>query len=342
MIRWSRHFMLIGSLSAASLAVVGCSGKALSLGTSTVSEAVDPGLLAQPAGACPPGYAHSNVCCAQAGSGVAQCNVYPEAPFFACPESDSTLPDPRSCCPLDPSSGPCIASDAGSSPPQDSGSSQCVYACPAGWYPPAIPSNPAGGSNEGTPVATTAAVGCCSTDSNGNTTCAYPADDCPATPQAVCGCPAILVSADGSTSGPACNCGTPSSSSCTLPPAPAQPLCDACPNGWQAPSGAPGLCCKTEPDNVIECFSQAVAPSPPPIAPPAELDAGAPGMVDGGLPTEVDAMPAPKDAAGGASCSTPSDCKGALPDLCMLCSDGGSGCAHFTCVDGECGLAYCE
>ena len=40
-------------------------------------------------------------------------------------------------------------------------------------------------------------------------------------------------------------------------------------------------------------------------------------------------------------CSSATDCTGALPALCQLCADGGSGCAHFTCAAGQCQVAYC-
>jgi len=40
-------------------------------------------------------------------------------------------------------------------------------------------------------------------------------------------------------------------------------------------------------------------------------------------------------------CSATSECTGALPALCQLCSDGSSGCAHFACVAGQCTIAYC-
>ena len=40
-------------------------------------------------------------------------------------------------------------------------------------------------------------------------------------------------------------------------------------------------------------------------------------------------------------CSSATDCTGALPALCQQCADGGSGCAHFTCVAGQCQVAYC-
>lgn len=41
------------------------------------------------------------------------------------------------------------------------------------------------------------------------------------------------------------------------------------------------------------------------------------------------------------SCMTATDCTGALPALCQLCADGSAGCAHFTCVAGQCQVAYC-
>jgi hypothetical protein len=41
------------------------------------------------------------------------------------------------------------------------------------------------------------------------------------------------------------------------------------------------------------------------------------------------------------SCSNATDCTGALPALCQLCANGSPGCAHFTCVAGQCQVAYC-
>jgi hypothetical protein len=40
-------------------------------------------------------------------------------------------------------------------------------------------------------------------------------------------------------------------------------------------------------------------------------------------------------------CLAASDCDGALPAVCQLCSDGTYGCAHFACVAGKCSIAYC-
>jgi hypothetical protein len=30
-----------------------------------------------------------------------------------------------------------------------------------------------------------------------------------------------------------------------------------------------------------------------------------------------------------------------LPTLCEICANGSAGCAHFTCVAGQCQVAYC-
>jgi hypothetical protein len=30
-----------------------------------------------------------------------------------------------------------------------------------------------------------------------------------------------------------------------------------------------------------------------------------------------------------------------LPALCEICANGSAGCAHFTCVAGQCQVAYC-
>jgi hypothetical protein len=40
-------------------------------------------------------------------------------------------------------------------------------------------------------------------------------------------------------------------------------------------------------------------------------------------------------------CVTAADCSGPLPQLCEVCADGGDGCAHFACVDGDCEIAFC-
>lgn len=40
-------------------------------------------------------------------------------------------------------------------------------------------------------------------------------------------------------------------------------------------------------------------------------------------------------------CRTASDCEGALPDLCRVCADGSTACAHRACIAGQCEVAYC-
>jgi hypothetical protein len=45
-------------------------------------------------------------------------------------------------------------------------------------------------------------------------------------------------------------------------------------------------------------------------------------------------------AAGG--CQSAQDCQGALPQICMVCADGGSACAHFACTGGQCQTVICE
>jgi hypothetical protein len=41
-------------------------------------------------------------------------------------------------------------------------------------------------------------------------------------------------------------------------------------------------------------------------------------------------------------CLTAADCHGALPDYCLVCSDGSAGCAHWSCVLGQCEIATCN
>jgi hypothetical protein len=41
-------------------------------------------------------------------------------------------------------------------------------------------------------------------------------------------------------------------------------------------------------------------------------------------------------------CKTAADCTGPLPQLCQVCADGGSACAHWSCVAGRCQVALCQ
>jgi hypothetical protein len=40
-------------------------------------------------------------------------------------------------------------------------------------------------------------------------------------------------------------------------------------------------------------------------------------------------------------CVTAADCRGPLPQLCRVCSDGSTACARWTCVSGQCEVATC-
>jgi hypothetical protein len=42
------------------------------------------------------------------------------------------------------------------------------------------------------------------------------------------------------------------------------------------------------------------------------------------------------------ACITAANCRGALPDLCRVCPNGGDGCAHWECVDFKCEIGFCS
>jgi hypothetical protein len=249
-----------GTLCAGALVLAACTGKVLSLGTnSTQAQEVAPSAVSGTVPACPAGAAHPNVCCTAGPNQAGSCVVYPGAPFTQCDTGTTTYPDPRSCCPLD-GSGNCA-----SPPPSSSGGSGgsgsssggsagggCAYACPPGWYAPANASG-----NE-----------CCQTDSSGSTLCGASGGGAPGSSGSsggssgsgsggtcgVCACPACP---DDGGACPPCDC---------QPSAGCPTSCGSCPPGWQAPQGAPDLCCMTDSSGGIECFSQAVPPGQPPIA----------------------------------------------------------------------------
>jgi hypothetical protein len=246
----SRLALLVGSGStcAAVLAFAACGGKDLSIGNDTIAlHPVDLATVFSSApGVCEANFAHPNVCC-QAGPGqAASCGDYPSSPFQACPPEQNTYPNPSLCCPLaspdDPSG--CVASPPPTSGGQPGGSS-CVYPCLPGWYEP-----------QGQPGT------CCQTTGGnpGATVC-----EAQVTPACVENCPPCAPEpGDAGFDAAACAC----TETC-----PSAPACDPCPPGWQVPSGpggGPGLCCQTQPNSVIDCFSQAV---PPPI-PTNPVDAG--------------------------------------------------------------------
>jgi len=41
-------------------------------------------------------------------------------------------------------------------------------------------------------------------------------------------------------------------------------------------------------------------------------------------------------------CTTDRDCRGVLPTLCMAGCEAGSGCAHWTCIEEECVMRFCD
>ncbi len=41
------------------------------------------------------------------------------------------------------------------------------------------------------------------------------------------------------------------------------------------------------------------------------------------------------------SCSSSSDCRGLLPQLCQVCADGSTACAHHECIAGKCEVVTC-
>ena len=93
--------------------------------------------------------------------------------------------------------------------------------------------------------------------------------------------------------------------------------------------GAPGTC---EPDCVVaggECVALA----------PGTCKNGTVGSHSCGSGLGVECcMP---QAPTGPTCTSAGDCHGALPDICEVCSGGGSACAHFECVKKHCTTVIC-
>lgn len=243
-----------GAVLAPVLVLSACSGKVSLGGNGTTMQAVSTSDVNGAVGTCPSGSAHPNVCCTATAGAASTCGNYPGAPFQACETGYQTYPDPRSCCDL-AGTKDCAAasaagfggntgstgSDAGGPVNMSGGSngSACVYACPVGYYPDAT----------GAP-----GVCCTSTGANVESCMASASEDCP-----VCGCPACP---PGAPCAP-CDC-PPATPNCGAPVPSGPPQCDACPSGWMAPEGTPGLCCRQDTSTgEIECFSQAVAPPAP-------------------------------------------------------------------------------
>jgi hypothetical protein len=237
-----------GALGAGALLVTACAGHVQSGGelANPQTQAVSVADVSGPVVACGDGYAHPNVCCVAGPSTTTACSVCTDVPFHACGGGTVTYPDPRSCCPLD-GNGNCVAPPPSSPPIQPSPPDGCGYACPVGQYEPQ--------GQAGT---------CCGNDPSGASFCSGFTVGAPT--GCGCACPACPV-------GDACP-----PCDCNCPPPPPPPQCGSCPPGWQAPEGAPYLCCAEQSGGVIECFSQAAPPTPTPVY----VDAGAPVSVTGG------------------------------------------------------------
>jgi len=258
----TRLIASFGTLSAGALVLVACSGK-LSLGTNTQqSEQVAPSDVSGSVPPCDAGAAHPNVCCTAGPDQAPSCVVYPGAPFTQCDSSATTYPDPRSCCPIDGSGGcsappPSNGSGGSASSSSGGGSSTgggCNYACPPGMYAPA-------GSPDGT---------CCVTDGNGATACSGFASGGGSSSSSGGGSNGGCA---GSCSCPACEPDSGACPPCDCPPTPCPTptptTCGACPPGWQTPQGEPDLCCSSDANGDIECFSQALPPGQSPGSGPS-------------------------------------------------------------------------
>ena len=307
----TRVIASFGTVCAGALVLAACSGKTLSLGTnSTQAQEVAPSQVSGTVSPCAAGAAHPNVCCTAGPSQASSCVTYPSAPFTACDSSSITYPDPRSCCPLD-GSGACAA------PPPSDGfgggdagivvGGGCSYACPPGMYAPA-------GSTGDT---------CCITDSSGATACSGGGPACSGT----CECPAC---APDSGECPPCDCPP---SPC---PTPSPASCGACPAGWQSPAGQPDLCCTTDANGVIECFSQAL----PPGQSSATLDAGS--STGPGVPIGCSGTGGPDGGVGPCGCQEQANghtysvnCD-PVAGLCTCTSDNGGPSGSFPDNGTEC------
>jgi hypothetical protein len=326
--RGMRVAATFGTLCVGALVLAACTGKVLSLGTNTTgAQEVAPSEVGGSVPPCSGGSAHPNVCCTAGPNQAGTCVVYPGAPFTQCDNGTTTYPDPRSCCPLDGSgncSSPPSSSGGGGSSGSSGGSTgsgsggSCAYACPPGSYS----------------MSNSFGTECCQTDSNGGTSCSgggsAGSSSSGGTPGqggsscgGVCACPACP---DDGGACPPCSCPPPPSGGC--PP----PTCGACPPGWQAPQGAPDLCCLTDSSGNIECFSQAV--------PPGQISGGS----DGG------------PAQTGATCSGTASTDGAIgpcgcqeqvgghtysvscdPAVCTCTMDNGGPSTSFTVINNTCG-----
>lgn len=361
--------------------LVACGGQ-VSLGTnrSQLSQ-VDPGAVGGQVPACATGAAHPNVCCVAEAGKAAQCGTYPGAPFQPCDSGWTTYPDPRSCCSLDnPASCAPPPPDPPPAPPGTCGylcepgwyaiQGGCCRATGNGegecysWA--------SNGSDGGTPDAGTFDGGTADAEPpviDGSVCAPWNFDGGPecGDVQTINGhCYAIVCGSFGCSCdvdhfvtvngapAPSNVCSDPATFSaqwtatCHFPSAPppeppSPPPCNAtCPSGWQAPQGAPDLCCRDVPGGGIECFSQATGPTSPPSGPDGGIDGGpAPdaGFADSGT-TDATA-PFACSGSGNGDCSCQASVGG--HDYRLECSDTARVCSCI--VDGvgqsTSGVAIC-
>jgi hypothetical protein len=319
-----------------------------------------------PAGTvCPAGVCAPNDSC-QGNTDQKSCEL-----VASCAWSDVGVlcPAGQSCA----SGGFCHAASSG-------GSCACVSPvyCPTGSICPPMECDCSGGASGGTctcscpscmPGQTCQPCACtCTAGSGGGCvnqgTCACACPECPpgeTCPACSCGCVQAGTPSSGGTggaSGPTaiCNCpACPNGTSCspctcsssgsatdggTVPMDPCSTHADqtscqgdgadqctwialglSCQAGATCPSG---VCQQSGGGCICECPACLAGQS----CPPCSCSCGSAGS------TCIPPLPP-------AACSTAADCHGALPALCMVCANGGNGCAHFVCDQGQCQVAYC-
>lgn len=54
-------------------------------------------------------------------------------------------------------------------------------------------------------------------------------------------------------------------------------------------------------------------------------------------------LASPSHAQDLATCETATDCRGFLPQYCMVCPTGEvGGCAHWSCIENQCAISTCD
>ena len=314
--------IIFGSAILGIAALAACSGQTFSVGTNGSTQAISPSAAGTGGTACDSGWAHSNVCCDSTGT---SCEVYTTPSLEACPaDHPVTRPDGRYCCPLD-AAGACVAS-SGSTAPSGAGSS-CMYACLPGYALSSTLSDPA--TNQ-----------CCNAGGSDCYTVTNP--DCS---EPVCNCPAQTTGAN--------NCTCSAAPACPLP---SPPSCNACPSGWQVPTGDAAdlaLCCRNDPAeaSVIDCFTQAI-----PLPPQGDAGTSPTPCVDDGVSHADGTSWTCSDGCNTCTCENgqiASTLVGCVADAAPPPADAGpapcvdNGVSHangtsWTCSNDACGGCFCE